>query len=132
MAETLSPEVRALFEGKNFAHLSVNRKDGTILSAVLWVHTDGDDLVVNSAEGRAWPAALRREGGATLSIHNAETPYEFAAVTAKLTGDTHEGADDTIDALAKKYMDVDSYPFRQPGEQRITFNLTPERVSYRG
>lgn len=132
MAEPLSPEVRALFEGKNFVHLAVNRRDGTILSAVLWVHTDGDHLIVNSAEGRAWPAALRREGRATLSIHNAANPYEFASVTASLADDTHKDADQVIDALAKKYMDADSYPFRQPGEQRITFRLTPERVSYRG
>ena len=132
MSETLNGSVRALVEGKNFAHLSVLRKDGTIQSAVVWVHTDGDDLVINSAEGRGWPANLRRTGQATISIHNQENPYEFASIACKLTGDTHEGADDVIDALAKKYMDADSYPFRQEGEQRVTFTLTPGRVTHYG
>jgi len=133
MAESMNSSVRALFEAKNFAHLSVTRRDGTIQTAVLWVHTDDDgNLIVNSAEGRAWPVNLRREGRATVSIHNAENPYEFASVAASLTGDTHEGADAVIDALAKKYMDADSYPFRQEGEQRITFTLTPQRVTHYG
>ena len=75
---------------------------------------------------------LRRTGQATISIHNQENPYEFASIACKLTGDTHEGADDVIDALAKKYMDADSYPFRQEGEQRVTFTLTPGRVTHYG
>ena len=33
-----------------------------------------------------------------------------------------------IDRLAKKYMGVDKYPFLQPGEQRITFRIEPERI----
>jgi hypothetical protein len=51
-------------------------------------------------------------------------------VTGRLAEDTHEGADEQIDFLAKKYLDADSYPFRQPGEQRVKFVLRPERVHY--
>jgi hypothetical protein len=57
-------------------------------------------------------------------------PYEWVAVTGRLAEDTHEGADEHIDFLAKKYLDADSYPFRQPGQQRIKFVLRPERVHY--
>ena len=129
MADSMNNSVRALFEGKNFAHLSVARRDGTIQTAVLWVHTDdAGNLIVNSAEGRAWPANLRRQGQATLSVHNAENPYEFASVAASLTGDTHEGADAVIDALAKKYMGVDSYPYRTPTEVRIIYKIEPTSV----
>ena len=41
---------------------------------------------------------------------------------------THEGADEHIDALAKKYMDVEQYPLRQPGEQRMIIRVEPEHV----
>lgn len=30
-----------------------------------------------------------------------------------------EGADQHIDAMAKKYLGEDTYPFRQPGEERV-------------
>ena len=57
-------------------------------------------------------------------------PYEYVSVTGRLTEDTHDGADEHINALSKKYIDQDEYPFRSEGEQRIKFTLRPERVSY--
>ena len=68
----------------------------------------------------------------TGSFRTADIGIAHGRIATVGSGARREHADDTIDALAKKYMDVDSHPFRQPGEQRITFNLTPERVSYRG
>jgi len=41
-----------------------------------------------------------------------------------------EGADAHIDGLAKKYLGVDEYPYRQPGEQRIKFVVAPDRIRY--
>lgn len=132
MSNTLEGAARNLFAAPNFAHLSVPRRDGTIQNAVIWIDVDeADNLVINSAEGRGWPQNLRRAGAATISIHNQDNPYEFATVTAKLTGDTNDGAEDVIDALAKKYLDVDSYPARTEGEVRVTFTLTPQRVYHR-
>lgn len=133
MASTLEGRAKELVADKNYAHLSVVRKDGSIQSVVVWADADDDgNVVVNSAEGRAWPANLRRAGQATISVHNPADPMEFVAVTGKVVEDTHDGADDVIDALAKKYLDADSYPGRTPGEQRITFRLAPERVVLKG
>ena len=66
------------------------------------------------------------------SSPNAANPFEFVSVTATLVGDTHDGADDGIDALAKKYLDADSYPGRTPSETRVQFTLRPERVTHKG
>lgn len=129
----LEGPARDIVADKNYAHLAVPREDGTILSVVIWSDVDADgNIVVNSAEGRTWPRLLRRAGQATLSWANASNPYEFVSVTAKLTGDSHEDGDAGIDALAKKYMGVDSYPGHTPTETRIQFTLEPERVTHRG
>ena len=129
---TLDGAARAIVADKNFAHLSVPREDGTILTAVIWSDVDdAGNIVVNSAEGRPWPRLLRKAGHATLSWTNASNPYEFVSVTAKLVEDTNEGADDVIDALAKKYMGVDSYPGHSDAETRVTFTLRPQRVTHR-
>jgi hypothetical protein len=133
MPATLEGPAHAIVADKNYAHLSVPREDGTILSVVVWADVDADgNILVNSAEGRAWPRLLRRAGQATISWANAANPFEFVAVTAKLVGDTHDGADAGIDALAKKYLDADSYPGRTPEETRIQFTLAPERVTHKG
>jgi PPOX class probable F420-dependent enzyme len=129
----MDARAKQLISDKNFAHLAVPRSDGSIQTAVVWVDADDDGrIVVNSAEGRDWPRNLRRAGRATVSVHNQDNPYEYVTVVAALDEDSHADGDAVIDALAKKYMDADSYPFRKEGEQRVTFRLRPERVNYRG
>jgi hypothetical protein len=41
---------------------------------------------------------------------------------------THEGADEHIDSLARKYLGVD-YPNRREGEQRVKIRIRPERIA---
>jgi hypothetical protein len=128
----LEGAARAIVADKNYAHLAVPRTDGTILAVVIWADADADgNIVVNSAEGRTWPKLLRKAGRATISWTNASNPYEFVSVTAKVVGDTTDGADAGIDALAKKYMDVDKYPYASADETRVEFTLEPERVTHR-
>lgn len=133
MAQKLEGRAKQLLQDKNFAHLAVTRDDGTIQTSVVWVDADDEGrVIVNTAEGRDWPRSLRRDGRATISVHNNENPYEYVSIVASIDEDTHEGADDVIDALAKKYLDADSYPGRTEGEQRITFKLAPEKVLLKG
>jgi hypothetical protein len=128
----LEGAARAIVADKNYAHLAVPRDDGSILSVVIWSDVDADgNIIVNSAEGRTWPKLLRKAGRATLSWANASNPYEFVSVTAKLIGDDNSTADAGIDALAKKYMNVDTYPGHSDSETRVQFTLEPERVTHR-
>ena len=133
MAAQLEQKTIDLFRKPNFAHLSSHRADGTIHSVVVWIDIRDDGRIfVNSAEGRVWPANLERDPRVTVSIHNPENPYEFAAITGHVVDRDTEHGDADIDALAKKYMDADSYPFRQEGEVRVTFTIEPDRVTHQG
>ena len=123
---TLQPRDRELISAPNFCHVAVPADDGTIQTVVVWVDLDGDRIVLNSAEGRSWPANLRSAGRATLTVMNLGDPQEFVSIVARLVEDTNDGADDVINALAHKYEGRD-YDF-QPGQQRVTFRLEPERV----
>jgi PPOX class probable F420-dependent enzyme len=123
---TLQPRDRELISAPNFCHVAVPADDGTIQTVVVWVDLDGDRIVLNSAEGRSWPANLRSAGRATLTVMNLDDPQEFVSIVARVVEDTTDGADDVINALAHKYEGRD-YDF-QPGQQRITFRLEPERV----
>jgi PPOX class probable F420-dependent enzyme len=126
---TLDARDRELLKAPNFCHVSVPADDGTIQSVVVWCDLDGDQIVLNSAEGRSWPANLRRSGRATLTVMNLENPLEFVTVVARLVEDTNDDADDVINALSHKYEGRD-YKLEQ-GQQRVTFRLVPERVARR-
>jgi PPOX class probable F420-dependent enzyme len=123
---TLQPRDRELISAPNYCHVAVPTEDGTIQTVVVWVDLDGDEIVLNSAEGRDWPANLRREGRATLTVVNRDNPLEYTTVVARLVDDTQDGADDVINALSHKYdgRDYGSHP----DQLRVTFRLVPERV----
>jgi hypothetical protein len=58
------------------------------------------------------------------STKNVATPATGTAVAVAETD-----ADDHIDRLAKKYLGKPAYPFRRPGEVRVTYVIKPEKVS---
>ncbi|MBB4664093.1 PPOX class F420-dependent oxidoreductase [Conexibacter arvalis] len=123
---------RELLEEPNFCYVATLRRDGTPHVAPVWVDVEGDTVVLNSAKGRVWPANLRRDPRVTLTIANRENQYEYVSIRGRLAEETTDGADAHIDAMAKKYLGQDEYPFRQPGEERIIVRIEPERVNYRG
>ena len=126
---TLRPRERELLKAPNFCHVAVPAEDGTIQTVLVWCDLDDDHIVLNSAEGRDWPANLRRAGRATVTVMNLDNPQEYVSIVGRVVEDTNEGADDVINALAHKYNGRD-YDFR-PGQQRVTFRLAPERVVHR-
>ncbi len=121
--------IQALLVQPNCAVISTLNEDGTIHSTVAWVNTEGDELAVNSAVGRKWPTNLERDPHVTVVVYPSDNPYEYVEVRGKASG-TRDGADEHIDALSKKYINQDTYPFRAPGEERIKFTIAPEHVRY--
>ena len=132
MATKLEGRARELLEQPNFVAVATVDDDGVPDVKVVWADVDNGHVVLNSAEGRKWPERLRSQGRVTITVVNHENPYEYAVIKGRLAEDTHDGADDNIDALAKKYLGKDEYPFRQPGEQRVLFRIEPERVKLHG
>jgi PPOX class probable F420-dependent enzyme len=122
-------EGRAILRKKSFANLATVMKDGSPHVTPVWVDVEGDEIVVNTAEGRLKPEHMRRDPRVALSVPDPDDPYKALVVHGVVVGMSHEDADDHIDAMAKKYLDRDSYPFREPGEERVKVRIEPERVT---
>ncbi len=121
-----------LLKAKNFCDVATLRADGSVHAVPVWVDVQDGRPVLNTAEGRTWPRNLERDPRVTLTVQNMENPYEYLAVRGRVAERTHEGADEHIDELAKKYMGADEYPFRQPGEQRVIIRIEPEHARVMG
>jgi PPOX class probable F420-dependent enzyme len=128
MTPTFSDEQKAILDDPNFAHVATLFKDGTPQVNPVWVDRDGDRVRINSAEGRAKVVNLRSDPRITIEVSNRENPYRYVEIRGKVVEFTHEGADEHIDALAKKYMGVDSYPNRTADEQRVTIIVAPDKI----
>src|SRR5882757_11442281 len=127
MTSITDPGPQELLSAPNYAVVSTVNKDGSIHSTIVWVSSEGDEIAVNSAVGRLWPTNLERDPHISVVVFESGNPYHFVEIRGTATGSI-AGADEHINALAKKYIDQDEYPFRQPGEQRIKFVIDPERV----
>jgi len=127
MPAKMSEGVKRLFRDANFAHLATIMPDGSPQVTPVWVDLDGDRIRVNTAEGRVKPRNLRRDPRVAISVI-APSGYPSAFVRGRVVDITHAGADAHIDALAKKYLGQDTYPFRQPSEQRVILVIEPYSV----
>ena len=121
--------VQELLEQPNYAVVSTLNEDGSIHSTIVWVSAEDGAVAVNSAKGRKWPTNLERDPHVNVLVYEAGNPYNFVEIRGRAEGST-DGADEHINALAKKYIDQDEYPYRQPGEQRIKFVVKPDRVRH--
>jgi PPOX class probable F420-dependent enzyme len=124
----LPDQAKDILSKQTFADLATLMPDGSPQVTPVWVDYEGDRIVINTAEGRAKPRNMRHDPRVALSATDPDNPYEAVIVRGRVSEMTHEGADEHIDAMAKKYLGRDRYPFRQSGEQRIKVYIEPEVV----
>ena len=131
MGVPLSPPVQRFLGEKVIAHLATLMKDGSPQVTPLWVETDGESILINTAAGRLKARNMERDGRVGLSIMGLQNPNRALYVRGKVTEITTEGAKEQIDRLAAKYIGSSQYKLR-PGEQRLKVVIEPIRVSARG
>ncbi|HEY6997722.1 MAG TPA: PPOX class F420-dependent oxidoreductase [Candidatus Binatia bacterium] len=132
MAATIPEAFKNLFVKVAFAHLATLMPDGSPQVTPVWVDYDGSHVRVNSAKGRLKDKNMRRDKRVALSIQDPENAYRYIAVRGEIVEITEQGADAHIDALAKKYLGKERYPFRAAGEVRVIYKIRPEKVSTSG
>ena len=91
-----------LLEGVHFAHIATVMADGTPQVTPVWIDHDGDTVSFNTAAGRFKEKNLRRDPNVAISIIDAENPYAPLVIRGKFSEITEEGADEQIDARAKR------------------------------
>lgn len=125
----LPDEVGKLFEGKNFWHVATVNPDGSPQSTPMWVALRDGKILVNTAVGRRKARNIERDPRVALSLTDPDNVYKAIQVQGKvvdtITGDQAEA---DIDSLSEKYTGQTPYPWRGPGENRVTFLVEPIKV----
>jgi len=91
----------------------------------VWFDYTGGMIRVNTAKGRVKARNLREGAPVAMSILDPDNPYRYIQIRGRVKRCVEEGADRHIDSLAKKYLGKDKYPFAQPGEVRIMYEIEP-------
>jgi PPOX class probable F420-dependent enzyme len=128
----LSEKQTELLRGRNYGTVTTLRKDGSPHSTPVWIDTDGENVLFNTAIGRAKERHLRRDPRVSVVVIPSDDPQSGYVSVNGVAEISEAGAVDHINKLAKKYVDLDEYPWLQPGEQRVIVTIKPEKVDAMG
>ena len=111
MATPLSPDVRALLDEPNFAHLATLMPDGSPQSAPVWVGVEGDHVLVATGEG-------------SLKAKNTE-----AQLRGRIVERRPDAKFEVMDRISRKYIGKE-FPMRTNPEQRVVLVIEVQRARY--
>ena len=128
MPATLDQYQDLLKVKKPVAALATIMPDGSPQVTPVWFDYDGKRLRINTAKGRVKARNMQEGSRVALMIVDPDNPYRYVQIRGTVAVATESGADDHINALAKKYLGADEYPYRQPGEVRMRYEIEPLAV----
>ena len=117
---------------KAFASLATVMPDGSPQVTPVWVDYKSGAIRVNTAKGRVKARNMKEGSRVALAILDPDNPYRHIQVRGRVKRVTEQGADAHIDSLAKKYLGQDKYPYRQPGEVRLIYEIEPISTTVMG
>ena len=127
MGIALPQSVKQLLEDKAYGHVVTMNTDGSPQITMVWMDVDGDTPQFNTPEGGVKPDNLRKNPTIIVRVQSKDDPQAYAAIYGKASV-TPEGADAHVDKLAKRFIGLDEYPFRQPGDVRLIVKIDVEKI----
>ena len=125
---TLPDAGAALIDRPLIAALTTLTATGAPHTTPVWITRDGDELLVNTAVGRAKTRNVERDPRVSICIVDPDDTMNVLAVEGTVTEVTTEGADELIDALSLKYTGNATFGARVPGQVRVTLRIRCDRV----
>jgi PPOX class probable F420-dependent enzyme len=117
MPQTLSPGFTKLLREPAYCQLATLMPDGSPQNTQVWVETDGEYILVVTAEGRQKVKNVRRDQRVALNVVDPTNAFRIANVRGQVVDVT---------------PDEDTYPFRQTGEVLLTIKIAPEKINELG
>ena len=110
---SLPDDVRALFDGPNYAHLATVLPSGAPHSVPVWTNVEGEHVVFFTQPESRKARNLERDPRVAMSISDHEHPYRMAQVRGRVVRTVEgEAALEIMDRMAVKYTGA-AFPFRR-------------------
>jgi PPOX class probable F420-dependent enzyme len=117
-------------ETKALLYLATVMPDGSPQLTPLWFSTDGDDILINTNEGRVKDKNMKRDPRVALVIQDPGEQDRYLGIRGEVVNSTREGADEHINQLSLKYY---GKPWTiQPGQRRIIYRIRPSHFDLHG
>lgn len=130
MAQIPDAFLDLLQQKKAYANLATVLADGSPQVTPVWFDYSAGKIRFNTAKGRVKARVLKQGSPVALAILDPDNPYRYIQIRGRVSQVTTDPnvADPHINALTKKYLDKDVYPFRRAGEERVMYEVEPTSV----
>ncbi len=124
---TIPEAARRLLNAPHFATVATTQPDGSSQQTVVWVKTDGDDVLFSTIRGRRKTLNMERDPRASVMVYDKDNPYAYVEIRGTVSM-TEEGGDELIHELSHAYTGG-----RFPGDDgtdhvRVVCRVTPTKV----
>lgn len=132
MQTTIPQGYEDLLDSTALAHVATIGPDGEPQSNPVWFDWDGEHIKFSQTKTRQKYKNVDREPRIALSIVDPENPYRYLELRGQVTKIEEDPNLDFINSMAKKYLDMDEYPYHQPGDERVVVFIDPEHTTQMG
>ena len=128
MAQIPDAVLDLLTQKKALASLATVLSDGTPQVTPVWFDYVDGKVRFNTAKGRVKARVLKEGSPVAMAILDPDNPFRYIQIRGRISRLAEQGADEHINVLSRKYLGKDVYPFRQPGEVRVMYEVEPSSV----
>lgn len=121
-----------LLESTALAHIATIGPHGEPQVNPVWFDWDGEHVRFSQTKTRQKYRNLQRDPRIALSIVDPQNPYRYLEVRGRVVGIEEDPDRAFINAMAKKYLGQDVYPWHRPGDERVVILVEPERTTQMG
>lgn len=121
-----------ILQKKGFAHVATIGPRGEPQSTPVWYEWDGQYVKISQTPERQKYRNIQRDSRIALSVVDPDNPYRYLEVRGRVDRTAEDPGKTFINALAQKYLDLETYPYTTPEEQRIVLYIVPEHTTSMG
>ena len=129
---TIPEQYRDLLDKPSFWHVATIGPDGAPHSTPVWADFDGTHVRFSQTRGRQKFRNLETNPTIAMSATDPDNNYRYLEIRGRLVAVDDDTDLAFLNSMAKKYMDLDQYPYHQPGDERVVMVIEPTRSTSMG
>ena len=130
-SQVIPSDLEDLLQTTTLADVATIGPEGGPQVTPVWFGWDGEFIRFSTLRNRQKSQNIERDPRIALLIVDPSNPYRYIEIRGMVDRVDDDPSGSYIDKMAKKYMGVDEYPYKNKGDERVIVVIRPEYVSKR-
>ena len=122
-------EFADLLRTTTVAHIATIGPKGEPQITPVWFDWDGNTIRFSQTKDRQKFRNLQRDPRIALSIVDPNNPYRYLEIRGKVVRIEEDPDLHFLNAMTKRYLGRDTYPWHQPGDEHFVIVIQPEHTT---